>query len=94
MIIEIPHGENRKRYPKMRWVGRKTLHLVVTFIIGVAIATAYHHITTSMKVRKTAEAICEVFGSDEQECKDNIDNVLDMSDNEVQNNININGGGE
>ena len=88
----LPEGNPRKRNPKMRWIARKTLHLVATFIIGVAIATAYHHITTSMKIRKTAEAICEVFGTDEQECKDNIDNVLDMSDNEVQNNININGG--
>lgn len=71
---------------------RKILHLILTFAFGVALATIYHQFVTNTQVRKTAEAVCENFGRDEQECKDGIDNLLDESDNEVDNNININGG--
>lgn len=90
--IEIVGGEKRKRFPYLRKLGRKALHLILTFILGVALATAYHQISTSKNVRKAAENICNAFSRDADECKDGIDNVLDMSDDEVQNNININGG--
>lgn len=39
----------------------------------------------------TAETVCTVFGRDEQECKDGIDDVLDMTDNVTQNNTNVKG---
>lgn len=90
--------ENRKllsrghRHPKLRWLGKKTLHLIITFILGVALATVFHLIVTNHQVRKTAEAVCDNFGRDAQECRDNIDNIFDMADTEVENNININGG--
>ena len=75
----------------LKWLGKEILHILLTFIVGVAIATAYHELVTNKSVRSTAERICEVYGRDEQECKDGIDDVLDVSDNEVQNNIEIKG---
>ena len=77
---------------EFKWIWKKTLHILLSFLIGVILATAFHLIVTNKQVRKTAEAVCENFGRDEQECKDGIDNVLDMSDEVVDNNININGG--
>ena len=50
----------------------------------------YHEFVTNKAVRSGAERICVLYGRDEQECKDNIDEALDMSDDEVQNNIQIN----
>lgn len=64
----------------------------MTFIFGVVLATVYHQLVINQQVRNIAESVCENFGKDEQECKDGIDNLLDESDNEVDNNININGG--
>ena len=75
---------------KLKWLGKEILHILLTFAIGVAIATAYHELVTNKNVRSTTERVCEVYGRDEQECKDGIDELLDMSDEEVQNNININ----
>ena len=74
---------------KLKWLGKKFLHILISFLIGLAIATTYHIAITNQKVRTTAEAVCENFGRDEKECKEGIDDVLDMSDNEVQNNINV-----
>ena len=90
----LPDGTPRIRNPKLKWLGKKALHLIITFILGVALATIYHKLATDNNVRNGAERICIVFGRDADECKDNIDDVLDMSDDEVQNNINIGGGGE
>ena len=76
---------------KLKWLGKEILHILLTFAIGVAIATAYHMFIMNKNVRSTAERVCETYGRDEQECKDGIDELLDMSDNEVQNNIEIKG---
>ena len=92
MEILIDGWEKRKGHPRLRKVLKKILHLTLTFVIGVALATIYHQIVINRYVRRTAEAICDNFGRDAVECKNNIDNVLDMSDTEVENNININGG--
>ena len=94
MIKILPNGTNRMKHPKLRWLCKKALHLIITFIFGVALATIYHKLATDNNVRTGAEKICIVFGRDADECKANIDDVLDMSDDEVQNNINIGGGGE
>ena len=51
----------------------------------------YHELVTSKVMRSGAEKICTLYGRDENECKQNIDSALDMSDEEVQNNINIGG---
>lgn len=51
----------------------------------------YHELVTNKVVRSGAERICTLYGRDEAECKANIDSALEMSDNEVQNNINIGG---
>ena len=77
---------------KLKWLGKEILHILLTFAIGVAIATAYHMLIMNKNVRSTAERVCEVYGRDEQECKDGIDELLDMSDNIVDNNINVEGG--
>ena len=90
--IQIDAWSKRKGHQRLRRVLRKMLHLILTFAFGVALATIYHQFVTNTQVRKTAEAVCENFGRDEQECKDGIDTLLDESDNEVDNNININGG--
>lgn len=89
MEIKIDAWSNRKGHQRLRKILKEILNLAVTFILGVALATAYHLIVTNKQVRKTAEAICENFGRDEQKCKDGIDNVLDMSDQVVDNNINV-----
>lgn len=82
----------RKGHQRLRWLGREIFHILLTFVVGVAIATLYHELIINKKFRSGIENICTLYGKDEQECKDNIDAVLDMSDEEVQNNININGG--
>ena len=61
-------------------------------MVGVSIATLYHELITNHNVKSAAERICVLYGRDEAECKANIDEALEMSDDEVQNNININGG--
>ena len=75
----------------LRWLGRELLHILLTFIVGVSIAMLYHELVTNNNVKSAAERICVLYGRDEQECKANIDSALDMSDEEVQNNINIGG---
>lgn len=76
---------------KFKWLGKEILHILLTFIVGLIIATAYHMFIMNKNVRSTAERVCEVYGRDEQECKDGIDELLDMSDNIVDNNINVEG---
>ena len=91
MFKQIDATDKRKSHPKLRWLGREVLHILLTFIVGVAIATLYHEIVTNKSVRSAAERICILYGSDVEECKANIDTALDMSDEEVDNNINIGG---
>jgi len=79
---------------KLKRLWNKTWHIALSFLLGVVITTVVHIILTNHQVRKTAEAVCTVFGRDEQECKDGIDNVLDMADNVTQNNANVKGGRE
>ena len=88
---EIHAWSKRKGHQRLRWLGKEVAHILLTFAIGVAIATLYHELVTNKSVRSGAERICIFYGRDEQECKNNIDTVLDMSDDEVQNNINIKG---
>lgn len=76
---------------KLKYIGKKALDVLLTFIVGLLIATAYHMLITNKMVRSTAERVCETYGRDEQECKDGIDELLDMSDNIVDNNINVGG---
>ncbi len=76
----------------MRWLGKETMHILLTFVVGVSIAMLYHELVTNQSVRSAAERICVLYGRDEGECKANIDSALDMSDDEIQNNIEINGG--
>ena len=90
MYKRIDAWGKRKGHQRLRAIGRKILHLLITFILGVALATIYHQLIMNKQVRSGAEKICEVFGRDAEECKNGIDDVLDMSDDEVQNNININ----
>ena len=70
---------------------RKVWHIALSFLLGVAITTVVHVILSNQRVRTTAEAVCTVFGRDEQECKSGIDDVLDMSDEDIQNNMTIKG---
>lgn len=78
-------------HPKLKKFWSKTWHIVLSFMLGVAITTVVHVTLSNQRVRTTAEAVCTVFGRDEQECKDGIDDVLDMADNVTQNNTNVKG---
>ena len=91
MEIKINAWDKRKGHRRLRWLGREVLHILITFIVGVSIAMLYHELITNKVVRSGAERICTLYGRDEQECKNNIDEALDMSDAEVDNNINIGG---
>ena len=91
MYREINAWSKRKTHPRLRWLGREILHILLTFVVGVAIATLYHEIITNKNVRSAAERICILYGRDAGECRANIDSALDMSDEEVQNNISIDG---
>lgn len=71
----------------IKWALSKVLYFALTFILGVIIASVFHIIIANHRVRTMTEAVCTVFGADEQECKDNIDNVLDIADNEMQNSM-------
>jgi hypothetical protein len=51
----------------------------------------YHELVTNKVVRSGAERICTLYGKDETECKANIDSALEMSDDVVDNNINVKG---
>ena len=91
MHKEIYAWSKRKGHRRLRWLGREVLHILLTFIVGVSIAMLYHELVTNKVVRSGAERICTLYGRDEQECKANIDEALDMSDAEIDNNINIGG---
>ena len=91
MEKRINAWDKRKGHRRLRWLGREILHILLTFVIGVSIAVLYHELITNKSFRSGAEKICVLYGKDEEECKANIDTVLDMSDEEVQNNINIGG---
>lgn len=91
MYKQIDAQNKRKGHRRLRWLGREVLHILLTFVIGVSIAMLYHELVTNKAIRAGAEKICVLYGRDEQECKANIDSALDMSDEEVQNNINIGG---
>lgn len=91
VFISIDAWSKCKAHPRLRWLGREVLHILLTFAVGVSIAMLYHELVTNKAVRSGAERICVLYGRDEQECKDNIDEVLDMSDEEIQNNISIGG---
>ena len=91
MYKQINAWSKRKTHPRLRWLGREILHILLTFVVGVLIATLYHELITNKAIRSGAEKICIVYGNDEDECKANIDTVLDMSDDEVQNSVNIEG---
>ena len=80
-----------KDHKKLKWFEHKIIHLIATFILGVALATVFHVVITNHQVRTTAEAVCNVFGRDAEECKGGIDDVLNMSDNVLDNNINVKG---
>lgn len=88
---EIYAWNKRKGHQRLRWLGKEVLHILITFVVGVSIAMLYHELVTSKVMRSGAEKICTLYGRDENECKQNIDSALDMSDEEVQNNINIGG---
>lgn len=85
METKIDAWSKRKARPKLRWLGREVLHILLTFVVGVSIAMLYHEIVTNKSVRSAAERICVVYGRDQQECKDNIDEVLNMSDEDLSN---------
>ena len=92
MEIQIDAHNRRQCHPKLKKFWSKTWHIALSFLLGVAITTVVHIILTSQQVRRTAESVCTVFGRDEQECKDGIDNVLDMADQVTENNANVKGG--
>lgn len=81
----------KKKFQRLKKFWSKTWHIALSFLLGVAITTVVHIILTNHQVRKTAEAVCTVFGSDEKQCKDGIDNVLDMAEGVVDNNTNVKG---
>ena len=91
MYKQIDAWTKRKGHRRLRWLGREVTHILLTFVVGVSIAMLYHELVTNQSVRSAAERICVLYGRDEAECKSNIDEALDMSDDEVQNNINIEG---
>lgn len=92
MYKEIHAWKRRKGHQRLRRLGKKTLHLIITFFLGVALATVYHTFVTNNKVQQAAESICNNFGKDAEECKNNIGDFLETSDGEIDNNITINGG--
>lgn len=83
--------KKKKGHQKLKKFWNKTWHIALSFLLGVAITTVVHIILTNHQVRKTAEAVCTVFGREEQECKDGIDDVLDMADQVTENNTNVKG---
>ena len=91
MYKQIDAWSKRKAHPRLRWLGMEILHIILTFVVGVSIAMLYHELITNKNVRSAAERICILYGRDADECKANIDEALDMSDEEVDNNINIGG---
>ena len=85
MYKQIDAWSKRKSHPKLRWLGREILHILLTFAVGVSIAMLYHELVTNKSVRSAAERICVLYGRDEQECKANIDEALNMSDEDISN---------
>lgn len=84
----LPSSRRRKKEHPIR---RKTGHILLSFLLGVVITTVVHIFLSNQRVIRTAEAVCTVFGRDEQECKDGIEDVLNMADGVVQNNANVKG---
>lgn len=94
MYKQIDAQDKRQRHPKLKKIWHKTWRIALSFLLGVAITTVVHVVLSNQRVRTTAEAVCTVFGRDEQECKDGIDDVLDMADQVTENNTNVKGGEE
>mgnify|MGYP007022357360 CR=1 FL=1 len=90
-INKARQAKKKKDHSKLKKIWSKTWHIMLSFLLGVAITTVVHMILSNQRVRTTAEAVCTVFGRDEQECKNGIDDVLDMADQVTQNNANIKG---
>lgn len=91
MYKQIDAWDKRKGHQRLRWLGKEVVHILLTFAIGVSIATAYHLIVTNNQVITTAERVCDTFGRDAEECRNGISDVLNMSDNVLDNNINVKG---
>lgn len=91
MYKSINAWSRRKAHPRLRWLGREVFHILLTFIIGVAIATVYHQLVISKFIRSSLERVCTVYGRDEQECKAGIDDILDESEQVLDNNLNVKG---
>lgn len=91
LYTKLEEGSEEKDHKKLKWFEHKIIHLIATFILGVALATVFHVVITNHQVRTTAEAVCNVFGRDAEECKGGIDDVLNMSDEDIQNNMTIKG---
>lgn len=91
--IAVPKTSYKKKkgYSKLKKFWSETWHIALSFLLGVAITTFVHIFVTNHQVVKTAEAVCTVFGRDEQECKDGIGDVLNMVDNVTENNVNVKG---
>lgn len=83
--------KKKKDHSKLKKLWSKTWHIALSFLLGVVITTAVHVVLSNQRVRTTAEAVCTVFGSDEQECKDGIGDVLNMAEGVVDNNTNVKG---
>lgn len=86
MYKSLPTTHSRKKEHPFR---KKAIHIILSFMLGVAITTVVHVILSNQRVITTAEAICTVFGRDEQECKNGIGDVLNMADTVTQNNANV-----
>lgn len=89
--IDIAAHSKRKEHRGVKGGIRKLLHFVLTFLVGVAIAMAYHQLVINQKVRSEVEKVCDVFGKDEQQCRDKVSEALNASDNVLDNNIDVRG---
>lgn len=56
--------KEKKKHPKFKKLWSKVWHIVLSFVVGVILATIFHIIVSNHQIRKTAEAVCTVFGSD------------------------------
>lgn len=87
--IIIPKKREKSRKTRKQKLAHKILKMGLSFLLGVAITSIVHAVLENNKVRITAEKVCILFKNDEKQCKEGIDDILNMADNVTQNNANV-----
>lgn len=87
--IIIPKTRDKTRKTRKQKMAHKAWKMGLSFLLGVTVTSIVHAVMENQRIRATVEKACVVFGKEEQECKESVDDVMSMMDSITQNNANI-----